>query len=157
MSTTQAIPDVVVFGTVIEVLPSNLRPRPTPRPLSRWQRASGAPARSRRGTRSVKMSKFVSNFTIEEREEARKSALVFAGKMKIPMTDKGITIQSIGSIHTGSSNFHSTKTIFPVGYRSMRMHVDIDDVKLKKKCQYISEIVVDPNSRPDGIVLGCGR
>jgi hypothetical protein len=157
MKNIKFVPNVLVFGTVIEALPPDLRPRPTPRPLSRWQRSSAATqGRSRRGTRSIKMKNVISQFSIEEREEAIKNAVAFAGKVKIPMKSKGITVESVGKIHTISSNFHSTTTIFPVGFRSKRMHIDIDDIKSKKKCQYVSEIVIDPDSRPDGIVIGDG-
>ena len=50
---------------------------------------------------------------------------------KTPYTDKGITVLSAGVIHTVSANFNSSTTIFPVGYRSMKTHPDIDNVQGK--------------------------
>ena len=54
------MPNVVVFGSVVEVLPPDLRPRPLPRPLSKWQRtgggAGGATKSRGRGGRSIKVS-----------------------------------------------------------------------------------------------------
>ena len=74
---------------------------------------------------SFKRSKFIFftvQFTEEERESARKTALQLSKNKKTPYTDKGITVLSAGVIHTVSANFNSSTTIFPVGYRSMKTH-----------------------------------
>ena len=59
MKTIQKASDFVVFGTVTETLPEQLRPRPESRPLSRWQRSSAPSDRPKRrnGLRGIKMQK----------------------------------------------------------------------------------------------------
>ena len=157
MQETQPVDNFLMFGTVVETLPVHLRPRPAPRPLSRWQRTalgtSTAPRGRSKGLRAVKMQKVLIQYTKEEREAARLSACARAATLKVPMSNKGVTVERIGLIHTVSPNFHGTKTIFPIGYRSVRFHTDIDNVsKRANKVKYVSEIVIDPRSRESGVV-----
>ena len=157
MQEIQPVDNFLMFGTVVETLPAHLHPRPAPRPLSRWQRTalgtSTAPRGRSKGLRAVKMQKVLIQYTKEEREAARLSACARAATLKVPMSNKGVTVERIGLIHTVSPNFHGTKTIFPIGYRSVRFHTDIDNVSKKaNKVKYVSEIVIDPRSRESGVV-----
>jgi hypothetical protein len=152
--------DVVALGFLVEPLPESLRQRPAAlappaQPLPRLRVRSSHP--SARKSNKVRNGRFVRirkpqsakqrKRLLLAREEAFSRAKVLLDAQKFPFRiGEALDIISLGKVYTedGEKNrYHTHKSIYPVGFKSVRVYYDVHEPAAKAK--YTSEILAGDN------------